>query len=409
MDEQRVQAYMGLIKALLACPSGQEVLYTTPEMLDVGLVEVMKHYADYLECCQEDGNAARLNHFATQLAQSLRLDQDVLSRSSSMNAAKFVVEVMNLIAKTQCDQIEVHELFRANLEQLDESLQLSLPIVFEDLIQINDPSLVAAAFGDFSSLIRRFPLGDRMLNLELAITANKLALQIRTRDSFPEDWAMTQHNLGNVYADRIRGERAENLQKAIEAFEFALQVRTCERFPEQWARTQISLSSVYYHRVRGKREENLEQAIKSAKRALQILTYENEALRESWAMTQNNLAVAYTEIMGENREENLEQAIKSAKRALQVFTYKNEAFRELWAAVQHNLAIAYAEQNNLEQAIEAWESALKVRPREAFPEQWASTHSNLALACSKSIGEENAGNRERAISSYRLALQVYTC
>jgi Tetratricopeptide repeat len=229
VDEQRVQEYMGLIKELLACPSGQEVLYTTPEMLDVGLVEVMKHYADYLECCQEDGNAARLRHFATQLAQSLRLDQDGLSRSSSINAARFGFKVMNLIVQTQCNQIKVYKLFQANLERLDESFQLSLPIVFEDLMQANNPSLVAAGFGDFSVLIRRFPLGDRMLNLELAITANKLALQIRTRESFPEDWAMTQHNLGNVYADRIRGERAENLEKAIEAFEFALQVRETER------------------------------------------------------------------------------------------------------------------------------------------------------------------------------------
>jgi CHAT domain-containing protein len=409
MDEQRVQAYMGLIKALLACPSGQEVLYTTPEMLDVGLVEVMKHYADYLECCQEDSNAARLRHFATQLAQSLRLDQDVLSRSSSVNAARFVFEVMNLIAQTQCNQIKVYELFRANLDRLDESLQLILPIVFEDLMQANDPSLVAAGFGDFSSLIRQFPWGNRMLNLELAITASRLALQIRTREAFPEDWAMTLRNLGHVYAERIRGERAENLEKAIEALEFALQVRTCERFPEQWARTQSSLSGFYYHRIRGKREENLGQAIKSAKLALQILTYENEAFRESWAITQNNLAIAYTEMMGEKREENLEQAIKSAKLALQVFTYENETFRELWAGVQHNLAIAYAEQKNLEQAIEAWESALKVRTREAFPEQWAATHSNLALACTKSIGEQNTGSRERAISSYKLALQVYTC
>jgi hypothetical protein len=36
---------------------------------------------------------------------------------------------------------------------------------------------------------------------------------------FPENWAMTQNNLGLPTGNRIRGERADNLEQAIAAYE----------------------------------------------------------------------------------------------------------------------------------------------------------------------------------------------
>nr|WP_232731833.1 hypothetical protein [Oscillatoria sp. PCC 10802] len=38
--------------------------------------------------------------------------------------------------------------------------------------------------------------GDRAENLERAIAAYQAALQVRTREAFPQNWAMTQNNLG---------------------------------------------------------------------------------------------------------------------------------------------------------------------------------------------------------------------
>ena len=73
--------------------------------------------------------------------------------------------------------------------------------------------------------------GSRANNLEDAIKAFEAALTIRTREALPKDWAQTQHNLGDAYADRIQGSRADNLEAAIRAFEAALTVRTREAFP----------------------------------------------------------------------------------------------------------------------------------------------------------------------------------
>jgi Pentapeptide repeats (8 copies) len=68
------------------------------------------------------------------------------------------------------------------------------------------------------------------------------ALEIYTREKFPEHWAMLQHNLGLAYFDRIKGERWENLQKSIECFNNSLTVFRQDEFPEKWQINQEDLS-----------------------------------------------------------------------------------------------------------------------------------------------------------------------
>jgi hypothetical protein len=38
-------------------------------------------------------------------------------------------------------------------------------------------------------------LGDKAQNIEMAIASYTNALSVRTRQAFPQDWAMTQNNL----------------------------------------------------------------------------------------------------------------------------------------------------------------------------------------------------------------------
>jgi tetratricopeptide (TPR) repeat protein len=83
---------------------------------------------------------------------------------------------------------------------------------------------------------------------------------------------MTQNNLGNAYRDRITGDRAENLETAIAAYQAALQVCTREAFPQNWATAQINLGNAYRNRITGDRAENLETAIAAYQAALQVCT-----------------------------------------------------------------------------------------------------------------------------------------
>jgi tetratricopeptide (TPR) repeat protein len=253
-------------------------------------------------------------------------------------------------------------------------------------------------------------LGARAKNLEQAIGHLEQALEVYRRETFPEQWATIHSNLGLAYEKRTLGERAENLEKAIGHFELALEVRTREAFSEGWAETQKNLASVYRDRIRGKRARNLEKAIGHFEQALEV--YTRQAFPEGWAETHTNLANAYLNRIRGERAENLEEAIGHFELALEVYT--RQAFPEYWAMTHNNLGNAYSDRilgekaKNLEEAIGYFELALEVYTREAYPEGWAMTHNNLAVAYRNRILGERAENLEEAIGHYEQALEVYT-
>ena len=411
MDEQRMQAYVKLIEQLLGCAPGEQsvLLQANADLVDAGLVAVMGQVAIGLES-QGNNDAVWLRRFSAQLGQSLGLEPSAMASPSAQDAVGFVVEILQLIEQAQGSRVQVYNFFRANLAQLDETVLQALPIVFESLIQKNDPFVISALLEAFGNLIQMFPLGGQKLNLEMSITAYELALQVGLRETFPEQWAMMQNRLANSYFERIQGERADNLERAIAAYEQALQVTTREEFPEDWAATHTNLANAYANRIRGEHADNLEQAIASCKLALQVLTHETSP--EDWAATHTNLAIAYANRIQGERADNLECAIASYELALQVRT--REEFPEQWARTQNNLANAYSKRirgeqaDNLERAITTYEQALQVRTREEFPVQWATTQNNLANAYFERIRGERANNLERAITAYEQALQVYT-
>ena len=79
-------------------------------------------------------------------------------------------------------------------------------------------------------------------------------------------------NLATAYADRIRGDRAQNLEEAIAAYRQALEVRTRQAMPVEWAQVMMNLANAYAYRIRGDRAQNLEEAIAAYRQALEILT-----------------------------------------------------------------------------------------------------------------------------------------
>jgi tetratricopeptide (TPR) repeat protein len=156
-------------------------------------------------------------------------------------------------------------------------------------------------------------LGQResgTVRLEEAVTAYREALQERTRERVPLDWAMTQNNLGTALV--TLGERASGtarLEDAVTAHREALQERTRERVPLDWAMTQNNLGNALS--TLGQRESGtarLEDAVTAYREALQERTRERVPL--DWAMTQNNLGNALW-ILGERESgtARLEEAV----------------------------------------------------------------------------------------------------
>jgi hypothetical protein len=65
----------------------------------------------------------------------------------------------------------------------------------------NQQAVVAAMFVEFGNLVAQFSLGKHVVNLELAVTAYQLALQVRTREAFPKDAAQQPESERRRYPD----------------------------------------------------------------------------------------------------------------------------------------------------------------------------------------------------------------
>ena len=89
------------------------------------------------------------------------------------------------------------------------------------------------------------PEGLRRLNE--AVEAYRQALTVRKRDDLPQDWAMTQNNLGNAslgLGERFGGpEGLRRLSEAVEAYRQALTVYTRDDLPQLWATIENNLGN----------------------------------------------------------------------------------------------------------------------------------------------------------------------
>jgi tetratricopeptide (TPR) repeat protein len=200
--------------------------------------------------------------------------------------------------------------------------------------------------------------------LDQAVAAFRAALEVRTRERVPLDWAMTQNDLGTALWNLgAREDGTVRLKEAVTAFRAALEVRTRERIPLQWARTQNNLGNAL--NTLGEREDGtarLKQAVEAYRAALEVWTRERAPL--DWAAAQNNLGRA----LGE-REDGTER---------------------------------------LEQAIAAYRAAIEVRTPARVPLDWAKTQNNLGNAL-RALGEHEDGTErlDQAVAAYRAGLKVF--
>lgn len=410
MDEQRMQAYVGLIQQLLICPQGQEgeVLQAKVELVDAGLLEVMEQYVAHLES-QSNGNARWLRGFAAQLAQTLGIS--TADSTGADNAAQFLLETLQLVAKSENPQ-QVYSVWAQQQTQFNEALLEVLPKVSSQLLigDLQSQTFIAAVLGRFGNWISQFHLGNQMLNVEIGIVAYEQILIVIREVSMPFEWAMTVMNLGNIYAHRIDGDKAQNIEDSIAFTKQALRVLTFNAFPEEWAMAQNNLAAAYLYRIREEKANNLEQSIKYAEQALQVLT--RDAFPSQWATVQTNLANAYMYRIQGEKADNIERAILIYEQALQVFT--RDTFLQEWAKMQLNLGAAYSDRirggkaDNIERAISIYEQALQVFTRDTFPEQWARLQNNLVNTYAKRIRGERADNLEQAIAIGEQLQQVFT-
>jgi len=285
MDEQCLKAYLELIMQLVDCPQGQEaeLLQEHLELVDSDLLSLMDEYADFLESLG-NSDAVWLRQFRIQLGHKLGLGtwEIVEMTPLSKGVTAFLLDTLELVDNSQGNPEKVYPVWEQQQEHFNLTL-LEVLTQFGADLPTRDAELqffVTPALVTFGNLIQQFPLGTRWLNLELSITAYQIALQVCTREAFPEQWATTQHNLAAAYSDRIRGERVDNLKAAIAAYQLALEVYTREDFPEQWEITHRYFVSAYSDYVREEKFDIHQAALTALQTSFEA---DMEAFPEKWA------------------------------------------------------------------------------------------------------------------------------
>ena len=291
MDQARLQAYVNLIEQLLACADGEElnILQANQELIDPEFLQVMESYATGLEEQGNNNDAAWLRNMAQQLGQYLNPQAVSIEEYQA-----FLLEVLQAEYDSNSDPAVVYPILQRRQHLLNDTFAQLLKQYARYRFSQGKAEEVAGIAGVIQNLcldISQFPLGSRPNNLEIAIIGYYTVLEVYTRDTFSENWARTQNNLGNAYGNRIRGKRADNLELAIAAYNLSLEVFTRDAFPEDWAIIQNNLGNAYCDRIRGEKADNLEMAIIAYNLSLEV--YTRDAFPQHWGTAQNNLGVAY--------------------------------------------------------------------------------------------------------------------
>ena len=139
------------------------------------------------------------------------------------------------------------------------------------------------------------------------------------------------------------------------------------------------------------------------------------ACRSNWAATQMNLGTALSRLgERESGTARLEEAVAAYRAALEERTRDRVPLQ--WAQTQNNLGIALwrlGERESgtarLEEAVAAYRAALEERTRDRVPLDWAMTQMNLGTALLR-LGERESGTArlEEAVAAYRAALEERT-
>ena len=176
--------------------------------------------------------------------------QDILRRDFRAAAERHarIVELEHPDASTQFAALRAKQ-DEFYVEGRDKGANALLEVAIElarfELKAARDADEKGSAGNDLG--IALWALGEResgTARLEEAVAAYRAALEERTRERVPLDWAMTQNNLGNaLWTLGERESGTARLEEAVAAYRAALEEWTRERVPLDWAMTQNNLGN----------------------------------------------------------------------------------------------------------------------------------------------------------------------
>lgn len=188
--------------------------------------------------------------------------------------------------------------------------------------------------------------GNKKENLHEAIHCSLRALDVFTPECFPEDFAVVQSNLANIYMDMV-WDYPGAIQKATYCYEEALKIYNRDSYPEDWARVLSNYATAYM--TLGD-PANLHKAVEALENVL--LIRKREDAEEDWALTQMNLGVAHMYLSESPSDAPILKAVSALRSAYEVLGDK-ERYPLRWVTSSYNLGLALSRTDNPRSLLEA--------------------------------------------------------
>lgn len=254
--------------------------------------------------------------------------------------------------------------------------------------------------------------GHDLLHIQIAIM--RLSRLTVSRTANPVRWAAVEDGFGLLQLQLGAAENdAARLTEAIEAFTNALEVRTRERYPEAWGATQGHLADALRFLGANRKDlQRLEQAAVAYHAAMESQRRDRVPL--AWASLQARLGVTLWAI-GDTADSagRLDDAAIAFRMALGEYDRRRTPAE--WLITQRRLVLVLLDSDSLVEdpgkltvAAMAAQAVVDQHDRRGQPQAWAEGQFDLARILLR-LGEREAGIRhfEDAVDTFRAALEVF--
>ncbi|MGB3465197.1 MAG: hypothetical protein WBA74_08005, partial [Cyclobacteriaceae bacterium] len=420
-NPEHSQKYLFLIEQLIRSPQSQHqnILDDNSELLDSGLIEMMRQRAEAEKNMGNIQNAELLNSIAEEL------NNPIAEEADRSNQIQFIQELLSLIYNYDANSQYVYPYLRSNLNLLNGGLidilqNVIFPVVI--VLSLEEANGRAYSLGNLGTLLIHFDYGDKPTNIEIAITSLEISASIyeKTRNTDPKNWILTQGELAKAYRNRMIGNQEDNIEKSISLFLETL--KFIDKNSLEWANAQYNLAVAYIHRIKKSRKDNFYLAEKCFKKASKI--YLEQGFTDGWAACEYNFGCFYYDFIKLKLEEEPEKITELREKSIQCWENALQVWKRLshgkkWGDTQYNLAQAYNERQvgdpieNQQRSIFHYKQALEFRTIEDYPLDWAVTQKDLANAY-RDMGTNQTKNSQRiqdfqqAIQHYQESLKIYT-
>ena len=171
---KRQTAYFKLIQKILQCPRGKElkILRKHPDLVDVGLVEMMEMVATIFVAQRDSLGAEFLIDLADFLYSSYIGADGSPVTGTFVKAPALLWEVLRIISLNPSDPQTVDLILATNCDELNEDFWRQFCLWIDYTLLKSEPKLkkaIALFLISFCKMLWLFPLGNRAINLEIAI------------------------------------------------------------------------------------------------------------------------------------------------------------------------------------------------------------------------------------------------